>query len=225
MSLDFRTITLKLPLGMGNVNCYHIETEEGHVLIDTGGRNNRKQVTRALERAGCRPGRLKLILLTHGDYDHSGNAAYLRERFGGRIGMHQDDLGMVEKGDMFAGRKRPNFVIRSLVPLFSRIVGSERFSPDLLLVQGDDLNDAGLDARVISIPGHSKGSIGILLSDGTLFCGDLLVNKEAPALNSLMDDPEAAAMSLRRIKELEVAQVYPGHGRPFQIEMVQQGTL
>lgn len=223
MGFEFQTITLKLPLGMGSVNCFLIETDEGHVLIDTGGRNNRKEVMQALERAGCQPGRLKLVLLTHGDSDHAGNAAYLRAMYGCKIAMHRDDLGMVEQGDMFAGRKKPNFVLRTLLPIFSRLVGSERFSPDLLLEDGEDLSDAGLEATVLSIPGHSKGSIAILIPDGTLFCGDLLENLKTPALNSIMDDPEGAENSLRKLRSLNVSQVYPGHGRPFQGEMFPQG--
>ena len=79
------------PLGMGRVKCYLIQTAAGHVLIDTGGSNARKEMHAQLERAGCMPGALKLVLLTHGDFDHIGNAAYLRATFGANIAMHRDD--------------------------------------------------------------------------------------------------------------------------------------
>ena len=49
------------------------------MLIDTGKPEKRADLVARLERAGCRPGDLRLIVLTHGDYDHAGNAAYLRE--------------------------------------------------------------------------------------------------------------------------------------------------
>ena len=93
MQNEIKTISLPLPFRMGSVNCYLIETGAGYVLIDTGGSNSRKELVRELESAGCKPGLLKLIVLTHGDFDHTGNAAYLRNTFGGKIAMHMDDSG------------------------------------------------------------------------------------------------------------------------------------
>jgi len=96
-----RPVSLKLPFRLGSVNCYVVETGSGFVLIDTGASNRRKDVEKELEGVGCKPGDLKLIILTHGDFDHTGNAAYLRRRFGARIAMHRDDAGMLERGDIF----------------------------------------------------------------------------------------------------------------------------
>jgi glyoxylase-like metal-dependent hydrolase (beta-lactamase superfamily II) len=207
---------------MGRVNCYLIETGAGYVLIDTGGSNSREALVGELESAGCGPGLLKLIVLTHGDFDHTGNAAYLRNAFGGKIAMHNDDLGMVERGDMFANRNKPNFIIRMLLPVFSGFGTSERFAPDLLVEDGDDLSGYGFDARVISIPGHSKGSIGILTAGADLFCGDLLVNTDRPDLNSLIDDLAAADASIQKLGSMRIGTVYPGHGRPFPMSLVRE---
>src|SRR5512136_660258 len=90
------------------VNCHLIRTDDGFILIDTGRAKKRGAIERQLEDAGCHPGNLRLIVLTHGDFDHSGNAAYLRRKFGGRIAMHEADCGMVERGDMLWNRSRHN---------------------------------------------------------------------------------------------------------------------
>lgn len=211
-------ITLSMPLGMGKVNCYLIETPAGHTLIDTGNSTARKELLEALERLHCGAGSLKLILLTHGDFDHTGNALHLRSAFGAALGMHREDAAMAERGDMFVNRKKPNPVIGVLLPLFSRFGASERFTPDLLLGDGYDLSPHGMDARVIEIPGHSRGSIGILNAEGDLFCGDLFENTRRPRLNALMDDPAAAQNSVNKLKGLKVRKIYPGHGAPFLME-------
>ncbi len=65
------------------------------------------------------------------------------------------------------------------------------------------------------MPGHSRGSIGILTAHGDLFCGDLLENIKRPKLTSLMDDLAAAQASVEKLKSLEVKTVYPGHGAAF----------
>ena len=220
MQKEIKKISLTLPFHMGSVNCYLIETDTGFVLIDTGGSNSRKELARELESAGCQPSLLKLIVITHGDFDHTGNAAYLRSAFGGKIAMHTDDSGMAEGGDMFVNRNKPNPVLRKLLPIFSGFGKAERFTPDLLLGDGDDLSGYGIDARVISIPGHSKGSIAILTASGELFCGDLLENTDKPGLGSLIDDSAAANASLQKLGSLRIGTVYPGHGMPFSMQLL-----
>jgi hydroxyacylglutathione hydrolase len=205
---------------MGRVNCYLIQTAAGHVLIDTGGSNARKELHGQLESAGCIPGSLKLILLTHGDFDHIGNAAYLRSAFGAKIAMHRDDSCMAERGDMFVNRKKPNILIRALIPIITRFGTSERFTPDVLLDDGYDLSQHGLEAKIICLPGHSKGSIGILTASGELFCGDLFENTKGPALNSLVDDSAAVNASVAKLEALRIRTVYPGHGQPFIMELL-----
>jgi glyoxylase-like metal-dependent hydrolase (beta-lactamase superfamily II) len=204
---------------MGRVNCYLIECDTGYVLIDTGGSNSREELVRELDRFGCKPGLLNLIVLTHGDFDHTGNAAYLRLAFGGKIAMGADDVGMAERGDMFVNRKRPNILIQRLIPVFSGFGRSERFTPDLFFAEGDDLSAYGIDARVVSIPGHSQGSIGILTASADLFCGDLLDNTKKPALKSLIDDLATANASLQKLEGLAIRTVYPGHGKPFPMQV------
>jgi len=222
MPQDLHILTLPLPFRMGTVNCYLHPTPAGHVLIDTGPASARKRLHRELESAGCVPGALPFLLLTHGDFDHTGNAASCRTTFGAKIAMHPGDAGMAERGDMFVNRKQPNFLIRTLVPLFTRFGKSERFTPDVLLGDGYDLSPHGLEARVISLPGHSLGSIGVLTSSGDLFCGDLLDNTKGPSLNALMDDPTAGEASLARLQALDIRRVYPGHGPPFAMERLAQ---
>ena len=210
-----KTIQLSLPYGFGLVNSYLIQTAEGFILIDTGSSNQRADLEDELRHAGCQPGNFRLIVITHGDFDHTGNAAYLRGKFDTKIAMHAEDAGMAERGDMFWNRKKGNPLFRILVPVLFRFKTPDRFTPDIALGEGDNLTEYGLDAKVLSIPGHSKGSIGILTADGELFCGDLLTNLERPVLNAIMDDGAVARKSIEKLKTQNVRVVYPGHGKPF----------
>jgi glyoxylase-like metal-dependent hydrolase (beta-lactamase superfamily II) len=213
------TITLPLPLKMGTVNCYLVGTDAGTVLIDTGPSSSRAQLEAELANTGHSPDTLGLILLTHGDFDHIGNAAYLRRRFGPPIGMHRADVGMAERGDMFWNRKTSNALIRWMTPILYRFSKSNRFRPDLFFEEDDDLSEYGVDARIVHLPGHSLGSIGALTATGDLLCGDLLEMTTKPTLSSIIDDPEAAHCSVERLRGLEIGIVYPGHGGPFPMEL------
>ena len=215
MSTDIKPIRLALPYKLGSVNCYLITTNTGYLLIDTGSSNRRAEVEKELVSAGCLPGNLKLIILTHGDFDHTGNATYLRNKYRAPIAMHADDAGMLERGDMFWNRKKGNALLKRLAPLLFGFGQALRGKPDILIGESSDLSPFGSDAHVLHLPGHSAGSIGLLTSAGELLCGDLLDNTRQPALNSIMDDVPTAQASVERLKRLEVRTVYPGHGQPF----------
>lgn len=217
MSQEIKTIKLNMGFKLGTVNCYLIKTDTSYILIDTGPSNKRAELEKELENASCMPGNLALIVLTHGDFDHTGNAAYLREKFGTKIAMHYDDLGMAEHGDMFWNRKG-NFFIKRIVPVLFKFGKSERFKPDLFIEEGNNFFEYGFDAEVIYLSGHSKGSIGIITAEDDLFCGDLFENTDKPNLNSIMDDKESANVSIGKLMKLNIKKIYPGHGKPFMME-------
>ncbi|HNT29769.1 MAG TPA: MBL fold metallo-hydrolase [bacterium] len=192
-------------------NCYLIKTEQGFVLIDTG-RGARKKLDHALHQAGCHPGNLKLVIITHGDFDHTGNCVYVRDQYRAPIAMHTADAVMVETGNMFAGSRKANPIVAWLV---NHLFSIQKFTPDLMIDDHFDLAPYGLDARIIAIPGHSLGSIGILTNEEDLFCGDLLTNWKNPELSSIMDDLPTARQSLAKLQKMDIKNVYPGHGQPF----------
>ncbi len=100
MTPEIKTIELTIKLGfikLGAVNCYFVNTGNGFILIDSGISNKRAKLEKELESADCKPGNLKLIVLTHGDFDHTGNAAYLRKKFDTKLAMHCNDLEWLNK--------------------------------------------------------------------------------------------------------------------------------
>lgn len=215
-------IEVKLPMKFGSVNCYLIEMNSNFFLIDTGSSNQRKELDQKLKEKGCKSGKLKLIVITHGDFDHTGNAAYLRKAYEAKIAMHSDDVEMAEKGDMFSNRNRPNILVQKIAPLLFGFGRNERFKPDILINGEYDLSPHNIDAKVITAPGHSKGSIGILMGNGDFYCGDLLENLGIPKLNSIMDDPVAAKESVEILKRYEIKTIYPGHGEPFTLKQFKE---
>lgn len=220
---NIQTINLLLPFKLGSVNCYLLEVDTGFILIDTGSSNARAELEQALEDAGCQPGGLNLIVITHGDFDHTGNAAYLRKKFASKIAMHTDDTPMAERGDMLANRKNAGFFNRVVAFLTPRLMGfgkTERFAPDLYLKGGEKLSEYNFDGEILSIPGHSQGSIGILTGNGDLFCGDLFDNIAKPGLNAIMDDPATAQTSVKKLKSYTIRTVYPGHGQSFPMTLL-----
>ena len=186
------------------VNCYLVETDDSYVMIDTGMPNKRQVIEKEIENAGCHPGELKLIILTHGDLDHTGNAAYFRKKYGTKIAMHHDDVGMVEHGDMFWSRKNPNVIVKVLSNQFFGLKEVDRFVPDLTIDDGYDFSSFGFQAKALHLPGHTKGSIEILTCDNDLFCGDLLGNITKPSRFWLFVDSAEAEASIQKLKNINI---------------------
>jgi hydroxyacylglutathione hydrolase len=216
MPQEIKPINLGGLMGFG-ANCYLVKTGAGrYVLIDTGYSAKRAEVEKGLTEAGCQPGNLELIALTHGHGDHIGNCVYLREKYGAPIAMHRGDSEMVESGI------KASLITRIMLDTLSFVFGlgkTERFKPDLYVEDEQDLSAYGFDAKVVHLPGHSKGSIGILTASGDLFCGDLITNKDEPVKHSIVDDPAEFDASVEKLKTLPANTVYPGHGKPFSMEM------
>jgi hydroxyacylglutathione hydrolase len=211
-------------IDVGGVYCFLFETDRGFVLVDTGFAFQRGVLEAALEAAGCEPGRLALIVLTHGDGDHVGNCAYLKAKYGAKVAMHREDA-LSAGGDPGQGRK-VRLGLLSILEIFTAFglafkamkAGSMKMEPfevDFFLEEGRSLEDYGVDATVVHLPGHSRGSIGLLMRDGRLIAGDLFMNLVAPNLSSIRLGGGETASSLGRLDGLGVREILPSHGRPF----------
>jgi hydroxyacylglutathione hydrolase len=199
------------------VNAFLVKAKDGFVLIDTGMPYHWKRLEAQLLTAGCLPSKLKLVIITHGDRDHIGNCAKLQEKYKAKVAMHEADAFMAEH-DVFLKRKVRTLAGRILI-LLSRLrrqkISLQKFKPDILLKDGQNLGEYGFSAKIIHLPGHTKGSIGILTEEGDLFAGDTLVNSKKPDLAIFVDNFQELNNSIEKLKKLNIKEVYPGHGKVF----------
>ena len=207
-------------INLGGVNCYLVKSSAGFLLVDAGLSTQRRRLLQEFDKAGCKPADLKFVVMTHGDSDHAGNGAFLQKEFRVPIGMHPDDFGMVERGDMNWNRKPKAdkmSILMKIVGAMVRLVSKQRFetfTPDVAVGDGYDLSQYGFDAKVVHIPGHSKGSVGVLMDNGDLFCGDFLYS--TPGMD-FVDDARARAESLAKLRKLGIKRLLPGHGKPVEV--------
>lgn len=213
-------------IGMTFVNAFLVKVKDSFILIDTGLSMYWEKLEAELIASGCLPDRLKLVIITHGDFDHTGNCLKLQEKYKLKIAMHREDSHMAEQG-LFPKRKVKSLgakifiLIRRLIRRLNRRKFSfEKFKPDLYLTDGQSLIEYGWDARIIHIPGHTKGSIGILTDDGILFAGDMFTNRRRPDTAAYIENSTELNESMARMKTMKIKTVYPGHGEPFGFEQI-----
>lgn len=207
-------------INLGFVNVFLVKTDDGFILIDTGVAQKWAQLESELLQAGCLPDKLKLVIVTHGDFDHTGNCAELKQKYGAKIAMHPADLEMAKNG-MRAKRHGKGFISNLLLKLTGRMGGDFRtFEPDIFLEDGQRLDEYDFAAKVLHTPGHTKGSISILTDSGELFCGDTFGNYTKPASAPFIENDKELQHSIAVLKGTDAHIVYSGHGKPFPFEVV-----
>jgi glyoxylase-like metal-dependent hydrolase (beta-lactamase superfamily II) len=125
--------------------------------------------------------------------------------------MHKNDSIITEDGNMFVNKNSKNIIF----DIFTRYyLGIDKFRADIFFDDNYNLESWGIDAVVLHLPGHSKGSTGVLTAENNLICGDLIENRRKPKLY-FVDDKDLVKKSLEKLDRLNINEVYPGHGNMF----------
>ena len=175
-------------------NCYLVESDGEAILIDPS-----IPVGDALRLLGTLP-RITAILLTHGHFDHTLALDGWRTHTGAPLAIHEADAPMLTDARLSCYRT---------------FLGSDvTFAPpERLLHEGDTVSVGNESLTVLSVPGHTPGSIA-LLGDGRLFTGDTLFAEGGYGRTDLPGgDSRALVASLRRLLSLPGEyRILPGHG-------------
>jgi glyoxylase-like metal-dependent hydrolase (beta-lactamase superfamily II) len=213
---------------IGVTSCYLVR-HEGAILIDAGNSNQERKFERALDRLGVRPDEIQLILATHGHADHIGSAEALHDITGAPIAIHEADREWLETGTIEA----PPGVSRWGRVMASGFIYAEkffRFQPVAADIVFDDspfsLEEFGIPGKVFPTPGHSPGSVSVVLETNDAFVGDQAMNglpfRLRPGLPILADDIEKVKDSWRKMLKMDLKNIYPGHGKPFPAEVMRK---
>lgn len=192
-------------------NCYLVSDGKNAFLVDTGSAVGYDKV---LEE--CSKYNMKLIVLTHVHFDHAENAAKLSKHFNIPVACHEADVELFESFD-----KQPmesyGIVGKVVLDTSLKVLRNTKVEkPENLIFikDGDDLSAYGFDAKIIGMPGHTKGSIGVDVEGTHLLVGDELDNWISPATGHLYNDLDAIKNSADKIVKLGERTLYYGHGKP-----------
>lgn len=197
----------------GRSNVFLIRHKTGSMLIvDTGVRMSRSWLMKALKNHGAM--KADYLILTHCHFDHVANAAFLREKTGAHVVIHKDEAGFLENGTMSipAGTYPHTSALVKLANVVHVKLGAEPCTVDMEF--DDSLILPGFEGiELIHTPGHSSGSISILVDNEIALVGDTMVN--APLFKifpPFADDVTILMESWKRLLDTGCTTFLPSHG-------------
>ena len=224
-------------LSQGMVNVFLLEGD-GLVLVDTGMRGGHGRILRALSGLGVDPHGIRLIVATHNHEDHIGALQAMRDATGAKTAMSAIDRDVME------GRVKDDITpLSPIAKIMFRFGGVETKPGSDLMPKSPpppkyptppidiafdgpfDLRPYGIAGDVLPTPGHTKGSVSILLKDGSALIGDSLMAMmpwSKPGRPMLAHDLELIRASLRMLLDKGATRFYLSHGKSFGRKEVEQ---
>lgn len=212
-------------ISLGFVNVFLIDRGE-LTLIDTGTPGSAWEILAGIRAAGCQPGDLKHILISHLHVDHIGSARALQLEAGAQVHMHPLDAQALSAGQtMREVEPGPGLLNRLIVPMMKHSPGAGAVEPpvvDCFLEDGQVLAFAG-GLRVVYAPGHTAGHTVFLLpaedarasAGPVLFAGDACSNILSLAPSFLYESYEEGRRTLGRLATLPFDTAVFAHGKPL----------
>lgn len=196
-----------IKLGGSEGNCYLIKTSNGFILVITGEKSKHRNLEEELKELNINSKNLNLIIFTHCNLSVCHKYASLCEKFNAKTAIHvlSKEINLENKT---AFHKIKHAFSKKILNLSKLNV----FSPNLIIDEGYNLSEYGLNARVIYMPGFTDSSIGILTENGELFCDDVFIHN----MPQITDEKDNLRI-VKTLKNLFIDIIYPGQGEPLYI--------
>ena len=210
---------------IGKSRAYLIKGSKGYVLFDSGSKGNENKFFNYLDDHGIVFDDIKLIIISHVHFDHVGSLAAIKKKLSCPIAVYNLEANILEEGVIVTPTAitligKWTSIISNNVKSIDRSFDSVK--PDILISDGFSLKDFGVNGNVYSTPGHSNGSVSLILEGGEAFIGDLAIGSPIKVYPPFVVNKKDVLKSWKKIIDLGAKKIYPAHGKPwpFSIEKI-----
>ena len=183
--------------------CYLIINQADNTAFITDPGDDAEMLLRAIDEEKAR---LKYVILTHGHFDHVMAVGEILKNTGAKLVVHEDEVPALSDG------------VLSGCASFG-VAMQDTLKEDIAVKDGDTLDFGGTYLEFMHTPGHTVGSMCILLGD-IILTGDTLFAGTCGRCDLPGGDYEMMLKSLKRLAELKGNfKIYPGHGEPSAIDI------
>ena len=205
-------------------NVFLLTNRKTHLLIDCGSKRYRSQLVWNLAKLGV--SHIDALLLTHTHFDHAGNSHYIQNRFGASVIVHQNEAPYLRSGDAPLP-KGTNWLMRFIINHFGSIAAPLfTYQPclaDHIVDKKFSLSKYGFNSYIMHTPGHSIGSMSIVVDEEIALAGDALFGVfPGSAFPPFADNETQLINSWILLLNSGVKLFIPSHGRSRSRELLQK---
>jgi glyoxylase-like metal-dependent hydrolase (beta-lactamase superfamily II) len=211
------------PISFGFVSAFLLKGENT-VLIDAGVPGQMARFRKSLAMTNTRPDEIDLLLFTHGHFDHIGLAKEIVTVSQAPTAIHAREKGWLETGisPLPPGTTPWGKFLMSLMKMTPKMSVPATKVDIPLGDEGFSLDAYGIPGEAVYTPGHTMGSISILLENGDAIVGDLAMSAKflrlSPGIPIFAEDVRLIKPSWKKLLDLGAKKIYPAHGKPFSAE-------
>lgn len=158
-------------------NAYVVKKDEKYLLIDTGIRCSFYKIKNKLDELGVNEENLEALILTHTHYDHVGSAHLIKRMYNTQIIVHERESTFIEEGNAPENRGSlfiTRLVEKSMQRSLTRMRKYQGVEKDVVVSDYYALKELGFDGIILHTPGHTIGSLSVVLEDEIAIVGDTM---------------------------------------------------
>jgi hydroxyacylglutathione hydrolase len=198
----------------GRSNVFLLSKGGEYILVDTGPGFMWEKLRKKLE--DLRIYEIKYLILTHSHFDHASNACRIRKKYNAPVVIHENEAPYLEKGDNVAVYGTNTFsrlILTLFNSVFLKFLKYDPCAGDIKIKKELEIDFHGTDLRIIHTPGHSSGSVCVIVDNEIALVGDCVFGVIVPSVYPpFAEDPAELVRSWGKLLQYPCRIYIPSHG-------------
>ncbi len=208
----------------GKSKAFFLSNGQNHILIDTGTPSRWNALQRNLDKMDFN--KIDLLILTHSHFDHAGNAGRVKEKYNPKVLVQRTEASYLSDGESIPP-VGATFFTKMLLKILSKLPESfsryQACQPDFIIDDTFDLSDFGFNSYLMHTPGHTPGSISLIIDEEIALVGDAMFGLNGLTISPpFASDENQLVNSWQNLLKTGCKIFIPSHGIPVKRSFVER---
>lgn len=208
----------------GRSNVFLLTNGKATILVDTSVTKSWNRLHRNLDGFGIKT--IDYLILTHAHFDHAANASKIKAIYKSRVFVQKEEESFLVNGDNVLPEGTNRFTRPFMNSIGKRALSILRYKPcqpDIIIDSEYDLKDLGFNAYLIHTPGHTIGSMSLIVDNEIAIVGDTMFGVfKWSAFPPFAQDEELLLASWEKLLKTNCDLFLPSHGTAKRRDLVQK---
>lgn len=210
----------------GRSNSFLLSNGDRYIIIDTGRENKWNKLKIRLDELKLNENNLLALILTHTHFDHAENAYNIKQTYKTKLIVHKSEADFISNGNN-PGMGGTNPITKFVTgKLGSWALHHFKYKPadyDITVEDKYELSGLGFNTYIIHTPGHSIGSMSIIIDNEIAIVGDAMFGVlKSSVFPPYAEQPEVMVRSWKRLLDTGCTLFIPAHGTANSKELLEK---